>query len=110
MSFENKLVAVVNKTLEPGIALNAVGHMVLSLGSSVERSQLLFDDYYDSQGNKYPNISQMPFIILRGTSGEIRKLVVQARTSNISYGVFLNTMTGGTYSEQIERTRLKYCV
>lgn len=106
MNFENKLVAVLNKTLEPGVALNALGHMVLGVGGSTAKEKLLLGDYRDAQGNTYPNISQMPFIVLRGTSGEIRKLVVQAREHKITHGVFLNTMTGGTYVEQMERTSL----
>jgi len=105
-SFENKLVAILNKTLEPGVALNALAHMTLGLGASVEKSALCFDDYTDAQGNAYPHISQIPFIVLRGTSGEIRKAVFAARAEEVAYGVFLNTMTGGTYLEQLQNTHI----
>ncbi|MBM3468150.1 MAG: DUF2000 domain-containing protein [Alphaproteobacteria bacterium] len=104
MSFENKLVAILNKDIETGVALNALAHMSLGLGSEVGKPLLRLDDYIDANGFNYPNISQIPFIILRGKSNEIRKTVSQARESKILNGVFLNTMTGGTYKEQLERT------
>jgi len=65
---------------------------------------LRLDDYNDAEGHVYPNISQMPFIVLRTKSNEIRKTVHAAREKGILQGVFLNTMTGGTYTEQLENT------
>lgn len=104
MEPQTKLVAILNKELTSGIALNALAHMTLGLGSSIEKSALRLDNYHDKNGNVYPNISQMPFIILRAKSNEIKKTIEAARTTNIAYGAFLNTMTGGTYKEQLERT------
>lgn len=103
--FENKLVAVLNKDLEPGVALNAVAHMTLGLGAKLGMPLLRLDNYMDAEGNTYPNISQIPFIILRAKSNEIRKLVAQAREQSIEHGVFLDTMKGGTYVEQLDRTQ-----
>ena len=102
--FTHKLVAVINKDLEPGVALNALAHMTLGLGAHVNKALLRLDTYKDANGNNYPNISQMPFIILRGNSNEIRKTIASAKEQSIEYGIFLNTMTGGTYQEQLERT------
>jgi hypothetical protein len=104
MTFENKLVAVLNKDVDPGVVLNALAHMSIGLGAQVGKPSLQLDDYQDANGNNYPNISQIPFIILRAKSNEIRKTVIAAKESNILHGVFLNTMTGGTYQEQLERT------
>lgn len=104
MAFENKLVAVLNKDIEPGIALNALAHMSIGLGAEVGKNLLRLDDYKDASGGIYPNISQIPFIILRAKSNEIRKLIDQAREIKALHGVFLNTMTGGTYVEQLART------
>jgi len=73
MTFENKLVALVNEKIEVGVAMNAIAHMTLGLGSSISPELLRLET-----GNTYPNISQMPFIILRGTSNEIRKAVKAA--------------------------------
>ncbi len=104
MSFENKLVAIVNKDVEVGVAMNAIAHMTIGLGAQLNNEILRLDTYQDKDGNKYPNISQMPFIILKGKSNEIKKTIHAARENNIKHGVFLNTMTGGTYLEQIDKT------
>jgi len=104
MTFENKLVAVLNKDIEPGIVLNALAHMSVGLGGDVGKSSLQVDDYIDAEGNVYPNISRIPFIILRAKSNEIRKTVSAAKEHGVLHGTFLNTMTGGTYQEQLLRT------
>lgn len=104
MTFVNKLVAILNKDVEPGVVLNALAHMSIGLGADVGKSPLQLDDYKDAKGNIYPNISQIPFIVLRAKSGEIRKTIDKAKELKIQHGVFLNTMTGGTYQEQLTRT------
>lgn len=106
MDFENKLIAVLNKDLAPGVALNALGHMSIGLGADVGKTLLRLDCYKDSNENSYPDISQIPYIILRAKSNEIKKIVAAARVGAIKHSVFLNTMAGGTYLEQIERTKL----
>ncbi len=105
MSFEHKLVAVINKKIEIGVAFNALAHMTLGLGASMDKEKLRLDNYVDAEERIYPNISQMPFIILKAKSGEIRKLALLAQEKNIEHGVFTETMTGGTYQEQLARTR-----
>ncbi|WP_133128853.1 DUF2000 domain-containing protein [Legionella nagasakiensis] len=104
MSFENKLVAIINKDIEIGTAMNAIAHMTIGLGAQLNAEILRLNDYQDKNGNIYPNISQMPFIILKGKSGEIRKALHNAKELNIKHGIFTNTMTGGTYREQLETT------
>lgn len=104
MNFENKLVAVLNKDVEPGVVLNALAHMSVGLRAEVGKIPLRLDDYKDAKGTVYPNISQIPFIILRAKSNEIRKTVDKAKEREALHGVFLNTMTGGTYQEQLART------
>lgn len=104
MNFENKLVALVNKDIEVGVAMNAIAHMTIGLGAQLNNELLRLNNYQDKNGNIYPNISQIPFIILRGKSSEIRKAVLNAKEQNIQHGVFLNTMTGGGYQEQLDNT------
>src|SRR6478672_9211854 len=104
MIFENKLVAIVNKDIEVGVAMNAIAHMTIGLGAQLNNDLLRLNDYQDKEGNIYPNISQMPFIILRGKSGEIRKTIQHAKEQKVKYGAFTNTMTGGTYQEQLDNT------
>lgn len=104
MSFDNKLVGIVNKDIDVGVAMNALAHMTIGLGGQLDADLLCLNDYKDQDGHIYPCISKMPFIILRGKSSEIRKAVHGAREHQIKHGIFTNTMTGGTYVEQLENT------
>ena len=104
MSFENKLVTIVNKEVEVGVAMNAIAHMCIGLGSQLNKEILRLDDYQDKEGNIYPNISQIPFIVLRGKSNDIRKAVDRAKEEGVKVGIFTDTMTVGAYQEQLERT------
>lgn len=105
-NLDTRLVAIINKELEIGVAMNALAHMSLGLGGFLGSSKLLLVNYIDADSNVYPNISKMPFIILRGKSNEIKKAIFTARDNNITYGAFTNTMTIGTYHEQLERTKI----
>jgi hypothetical protein len=104
MKFTHKLVAIINKDLDAAVAMNALAHMTLGLGAYIGAPLLKLETYIDKNRYLYPNISQMPFIILKGKSNEIRKIIQQSRQLNLQYGTFLNTMTGGTYQEQLSRT------
>ncbi len=104
MVFPNKLVAILNKDIDTGVAMNAVAHMTIGLGAKLGAPALLFDDYYNQEGHIYPNISRIPFIILRGKSTEIKRVIHTARNHNIHFSAFTNTMTNGTYQEQLDRT------
>ena len=103
-TFENKLVALINKEIETGVAMNAIAHMTIGLGAQLNHELLRLNDYQDQEGNIYPNISQMPFMVLRGKSSEIRKAVGQAKEEKMQFGVFTHTMTRGTYQEQLDNT------
>lgn len=103
MVFENKLVAIVNKDIEIGIALNAIAHASLALGGKLGGEQVLLGNYKDASGNIWP-MSDMPYIILRGKSGEIRKAIAAAKEANITQIAFVETMTGGGYEDQQQRT------
>ena len=103
--FENKLVAVINKSCDPGVAMNALAHMSFGLGQIVDNSKALLCDYVDGDGGPHPAISSMPFIVLSANSNKIRTAVQEARVKNIVCVDFVNTMTGGTYLEQLENTK-----
>jgi hypothetical protein len=102
MSFENKLVIIVNKDIEIGAAMNAVAHASLALGATINEKALL-TEYRDASNNVW-SMSAMPYIVLRGKSGEIRKAIAAAKEANILQIAFTQSMTGGTYIEQIENT------
>jgi hypothetical protein len=104
MTFTNKLVAIINKDTEIGTAMNALAHMAIGLGAQLNNEVLQLINYQDKDGNIYPNISQMPFIILRGKSAEIKKAIISAKEQKLQYSIFTNTMTNGTYQEQLHNT------
>lgn len=102
--FQNKLVAVMNKTLEPGRAMNALAHMTVGLGAAIGQDVLRLSEYKDADGGVHPYISEMPFIILADNSNKIRKLRHEAASAGVLFNDFTDTMTIGTYQEQIEKT------
>lgn len=103
--FQNKLVAVVNKQIDTGVALNALAHMCLGFGAHMGATELHLMDYENADGCVYPNISKMPFIILREkNSNKIASLLTKAQEAGIQYSVFTNTMTEGTWEDQKART------
>jgi hypothetical protein len=104
--FKNKLVAVLNKSIEPGKAMNALAHMCIGLGAAIGKEELRLTDYRDAGGGSHPFISEIPFIILSEKSNKIRKLRHEALAQDILFNDFTDTMTVGTYQEQIERTLL----
>jgi hypothetical protein len=103
--FENKLVAVMNEKIEPGVIMNALAHMCIGFGSDIGKEPLRLTNYIDADGGSHPNISEMPFMILKANSNKIRTLRQAAIEAEIKCVDFTNTMTVGTYLEQIERTK-----
>lgn len=103
--FTHKLVAVMNEKIEPGIIMNALAHMCIGFGSEIGKEPLRLTDYIDADGGSHPSISEMPFMILKANSNKIRTLRLAAREAGIQCVDFTDTMTVGTYLEQIERTK-----
>ncbi len=103
--FENKLVAVMNEKIEPGVIMNALAHMCIGFGSDIGKEPLRLTNYNDADGSSHPNISEMPFMILKANSNKIRTLRQAAIEAGIKCVDFTDTMTIGTYLEQIERTK-----
>lgn len=104
----HKFVAIVNKDLESGRALNAIAHCSLGLVDLVNndtREKMSFVDFVDKDEQNHPNISGLSLIVLRGKNGEIKKLRKSLIEKNIPYTDFTETMTGDTYKEQLEKTK-----
>lgn len=103
--FQYKLVAVVNKKIETGILMNALTHMCLGFGANTGPMELHLMDYKNVEGFVYPNISKMPFIILKEDNlNKISKLLMEAKEAGIQYSVFTSTMTEGTWEDHEART------
>lgn len=103
--FKNRLVAVLNKKIEPGRLMNALAHMCIGLGSAIKKDELLLTNYQDASGQSHPYISEIPFMILSENSNKIRKLRYEALNYGILINDFTETMTKGTFQEQLEQTR-----
>lgn len=105
IEFTKKLVAVMNEKIDIGIAMNSLAHMSLGLGAEVGKESLRLTNYVDADGGNHSNISEMPFMILKANSNKIRALRSIAMEKEIKFADFTDTMTVGTYLEQIDRTK-----
>lgn len=100
-----KLVAVLNEKVEPGKAMNVLAHMSLGFGALLEKEKLLLQNYKDADGGDHANISGRPYIILQARNGnQLRTLRQAALHNNLPFVDFTNTMTQGTYEDQILRS------
>jgi hypothetical protein len=61
-------------------------------------------NYHDAAGGSHPFISEIPFIILQANNNKISNLRLQAIENKIRFVDFADTMTEGSYVEQIART------
>lgn len=106
---ENSLrfIAVLNKKIETGKLMNALGHMSAGLAGGFGKSEEMnFLEYKDKDGGIHPKISHFPFIILKAeNSNQIRRVRNEAFQRNIIFTDFTSTMTMGTSDDQIERTK-----
>jgi hypothetical protein len=103
-----KFVAVLNKKIELGRLMNALGHMTAGLaGGHSIGDQMEFLQYVDADGGVHPNISNFPFIVLSAdNSSQIRKVRNEAIARGVKFTDFTNTMIVGTSAEQLESTKL----
>lgn len=72
-----KFVAVVNKNLEIGKALNSIAHScagLVSMASLEEKEKMSFIDFIDKDDSIHKNISGLSLIVLKGKNSEIKKL------------------------------------
>lgn len=108
MSIMKKFVAVLNESFDVVKQLNALGHVTLGLAAEESKKENLgLVTYIDADGNSFPNISQFPFIILKGSGGKIKTFRQALIENNLPYSCFLDTMYDGGSDVQVANTRLK---
>lgn len=102
-----RFIAVLNRKIEPGKLMNALGHMTAGLvGGYPNIPAMCFLQYEDKDGGKHPNISHYPFIALRAdNSNQIRTVRQQAIARGVTYTDFTSSMTIGTSAEQQDKTK-----
>ena len=105
---DHKIVVVLNKKVDSGAILNAAAHMSAALvarASDEDRKKMMVVEYTDADGGTHP-VSALSLVVLRAdNSNKIRR----ARNAAIETGIllvdFTESMTKGTYVEQMERTK-----
>ena len=102
-----QFICVINKKVEPGRAMNAIGHMSVGLTALFDNyDELRFQTYVDKDGTEHPSISDNPFIVLKAKNGnQIRTLRNALREKGVPFTDFTDTMIEGTYVEQHQRTK-----
>jgi hypothetical protein len=100
-----RFVAVLNKKVEIGKLMNALGHMTAGLAGKVCQEDMQFLEYRDMNGGSHPGISHFPFIVLAAdNSNKIRTARREAIVRGMPYTDFTSTMTIGTSQQQIHAT------
>jgi hypothetical protein len=100
-----RFIAVLNKKVEMGRLMNALGHMTAGLSGKVCQEDMQFLEYKDKDGGSHPGISHFPFIVLAAdNSNKIRTARNEAIARGIAFTDFTSTMTVGTSQEQLDAT------
>jgi hypothetical protein len=100
-----RFIALLNKKIEIGKLMNALGHMAAGLAGTVCQADMQFLEYRDRDGGIHPGISHFPFIVLAAdNSNKIRAARQAALARGIPFTDFTSTMTVGTSQEQVNAT------
>jgi hypothetical protein len=100
-----KFVAVLNKKIEAGKAMNALAHMTVGLVDSYPNEEMSVINYADKDGGNH-FASKCPYIILRAdNSNKIRTLRNALIEKGIPFASFTSAMTIGGWEEQVEKSK-----
>lgn len=100
-----RFIAVLNKKIELGQLMNALGHMTAGLAGKVCQEDMQFLEYKDKDGGIHPGISHFPFIVLAAdNSNKIRTARNEAKARGVPFTDFTSTMTVGTSQQQLDAT------
>ena len=77
---ENKIVAVLDKKLELGVALNVIGHLSVSLGAFSSEGMMGRSSILDGDGVSHIGIAKYPYIITKTRNTKLVKAIETART------------------------------
>ena len=100
-----KFVAVLNKKIEPGKAMNALAHMTVGLTSSNSDLDMGVINYEDKDGGAH-KASKFPYIILKAkNSNQIRTLRDNLIEKKIPFASFTSAMTVGGWEDQAKRSK-----
>lgn len=105
---DKKFIAVLNESFEVNKLMIALGHIASGLaGMNNADNHMNFISYFDVDNSEFPNISQYPFIVLKGKHGRIKSFREELVIKNLPYSCFLDTMLSGGSELQQKNTREK---
>ncbi len=100
-----RFIAILNKKVDTGKLMNALGHMTAGLAGTVCQEDMHFLVYKDAEGGVHPGISHFPFIVLMAdNSNKIRVARKAAIANGVAFTDFTSTMTIGASQQQIDAT------
>ena len=76
---EKKIVGVIASNLEPGVALNIIGHLGVSIGAYADKDIMGQANIKDKSGMNHVGISKYPFIITKVKMGKVRQTIETAK-------------------------------
>src|SRR5947209_5843196 len=99
---DKKFVVVLNKRHEANELLSALGHVAVGVaGGRPNPDDLSLVTYIDADGVEYPDVSDWPFIVLRGGGGQMATFRNRLRDRGLPAVAYLSTMrTGGSEAQQ----------
>jgi len=113
--YPKKIVAVLNEKIETGAAMNALAQMAIGLGASIkDKEELRLVDYADADGNSHANISELPFIILKANSNQLRALRIELVGKSVKFVDFpgfiksIGTFESPEKSKTIREEEIEY--
>jgi len=77
-----KFVAVLDESLETGIAMNILGHMTVSMGSRAQDA-VGVDGFSDASDFTHEGMSKWPFIVLKAPREKIKEIYEKVKESNL---------------------------
>ena len=79
-----RFVAILNKKIETGKLMNALGHMTAGLSGGYGKSvEMCFLEYKDKNNGVHPYISHFPFIVLSADNSNQIRTVRQELLQNL---------------------------
>ena len=106
-----RFIAILNKKIELGRLMNALGHMSAGLVALIEQKEgnnikdLCFLEYKDADSSIHPCISHYPFIVLKAdNSNKIRTVRSKAIEMQLPFTDFVDSMIVGSSNAQLKAT------
>ena len=104
---QKKVFVVLNKKIEPGKLMNALGHLTLGISAFQPENKNLLQ-YSDKTDVSFGNISHHAVIVLKAKNSNQRlTLKNTAYESGIENSCFTESMTVGSSAEQVSTTKEK---